>query len=179
MIESPPPQRRWYRTFPAVAGLAALVVVIIAAGILAFTLSGGQRSPSGLAPSQRAELAEWWSDAQPHVTDLQEALDDSSQALSAMDGPALGAACQRMHDSAGVDLAAHLPAPDRDLTAELEAAVQDAHAAAHMCLSVLERTFNNYDAEFTTNLDQADRHLEAAVAIIDRGLARRTVAGPG
>ncbi|MGD9516133.1 MULTISPECIES: hypothetical protein [Mycolicibacterium] len=170
MTGPPLPRRRWYRTFPAVVGFVAVAVVIIASGIVAIALSGGQRSQDGIPPSQRAELAEWWSTAQPHVTDLQKALDDSLEALRSMDGPGLGAACQRMHDSAGVDLAAHLPAPDRDLTAELEAAAQDAHDAAHMCLAVLELTPNNYDAEFVSDIDQADRHLKAAVAIIDRSL---------
>lgn len=163
-------RRRWYRTFPAVGGFVAVVVVIIAAGVMAITLSDGQRSADDVAPTQRAELTEWWSTAQPHLTDLQTALDDSRQALRSMDGPALAAACQKMHDSAGVDIAAHLPAPDRDLTAELEAAAQDAHDAAHMCLAVLELTPNNYDAEFTSDIDQADRHLKAAVAIVDRSL---------
>lgn len=166
-------RRAWYRSFPVLVGLAIVIAVAVASGIVTIVLGGGGPTTDRIGPSERAALAEWWSTAYPHVTDLQQALDDSRKALGSMDGPGLAAACQRMHDAAGVDLSAHLPAPDRDLTAELNAAAVDAHAAAHMCLSVLGQTLNNYDAEFTTNVDQADRHLKAAVAIVNRTLTRQ------
>ena len=55
-------------------------------------------------------------DAHEHLTELQNALDDSQRALDRLDSPGLEAACQRMHDAAGVDLQAHLPTPGPDLT---------------------------------------------------------------
>lgn len=171
MTAAPPPRRPWYRTLPAIAGFVTAAVVLVASAVLVIVLSQRADDAQTSAPSERTDITEWWSTAYPHITDLQQALDDSRQALTKMDRPGLTAACQRMHDAAGVDLAAHLPAPDADLTAELNAAAVDAHEAAHMCLSVLEQTLNNYDAEFTSNVDQADRHLKAAVAIVNRNLA--------
>ncbi|WP_260762142.1 hypothetical protein [Mycobacterium sp. SMC-4] len=165
-----PEGRSWYRTWPGIAAVAIAAVAVVTAAVFVIVLSGRPEPPSSQPPSARADIAQWWSSAYPHVTDLQQALDDSRRALKGMDGPLLTAACQRMHDAAGVDLVAQLPAPDRDLTAALNAAAVDAHQAAHMCLAVLERTLNNYDAEFTSNVDQADRHLKAAVAIVNRNL---------
>ncbi len=76
-----------------------------------------------------------------------------------------------MHDVAAVRVSAHLPGPDEDLSAELGAAATDAHNAAHMCLSVIERTPNNYDAEFLSNLEQADRQVKVAIATANEYLA--------
>ncbi|STZ42023.1 acetyl-CoA synthetase [Mycolicibacterium gilvum] len=78
-----------------------------------------------------------------------------------------------------VGYVAHLPAPDADLTAELEAVAADAHDAAHMCLAVLEQSLNSYDAEFTTRVDQADRHLKEAVAVVNRQLAQESRSSRG
>lgn len=168
------PQRRvWYRTFPAIATFSVTGAVAVASLVVAIVMASSG-SPGGSSSSEHAELTEWWSTTHPHVAELQDALDDSRQALRRIDSPALASACQRMHDAAGVDLAAHLPSPDADLTAELSAASGDAHDAAHMCLSVLEHTPNNYDAEFASDVDQADRHLKAALAIINRGLTRES-----
>ena len=77
-------------------------------------------------------------------------------------------ACQRMEDTADVKLRARLPSPDQDLTAELGAAIQDIHAAAHMCLSVIAGSMNSYGGEFASDLQQGDKHLDAALAIINK-----------
>lgn len=145
--------------------MASVVVAIVMA-------SAG--APGGGTSSEHAELTQWWSATYPHVAELQDTLDDSQQALQRVDVPALASACQRMHDAAGVDIAARLPSPDADLTAELAAAIEDAHDASHMCLSVLGQTLNNYDAEFAADVDQADRHLKAAMEIVNRNLTRES-----
>ncbi len=75
-----------------------------------------------------------------------------------------------MHDAAGVDLQAHLPTPDPDLTSELAAATADAHAAAHMCLSAAPGSLNNYHGEFAADVDQADQHLTAAQELINKAV---------
>ena len=75
-----------------------------------------------------------------------------------------------MEDAAGVDLPAHLPTPDPDLTSELAAATADAHAAAHMCLSAAAGSVNNYHGEFAADVDQADKHLTAAQELINKAL---------
>ena len=115
-------------------------------------------------------MQQWWSAAHEHFDELQGALEDSRAALELRDEPALEPSCQEMHDAGVVRLRAHLPAPDPDLTAELDAAINDAHDAAHMCLSAVSGSLNNYAGEFVSNLDQAEKHLEAALAIVNKGL---------
>lgn len=75
-----------------------------------------------------------------------------------------------MHDAAGVDLPAHLPTPNPDLTSELTAATADANAAAHMCLSAVAGSVNNYHGEFAADVDQADKHLTKAQELINKAL---------
>ena len=76
-----------------------------------------------------------------------------------------------MEDAAGVDLPAHLPTPDPDLTSELAAATADAHAAAHMCLSAVAGSVNNYHGEFPADVGQADKHLTKAQKLINEALS--------
>ncbi|OAN39957.1 hypothetical protein A4X20_16205 [Mycolicibacterium iranicum] len=152
---------------------AMIAAVVVASGVIALVLTGDAADgPRRLAPAQHAELTQWWATAYPEVTKLEEALDNSEHALERLDAPALAAACQRMHDSAAVDIAAHLPSPDRELTAELNAATEDAHDASHMCMAVIGGTTNQYDAEFVADIEQANRHLKAAVAIVNRYLTQ-------
>ncbi|ADU00956.1 hypothetical protein [Mycolicibacterium gilvum] len=167
------------RTSSAIAGIVVVVAVAVAVGIIAIVLSGRTQSPGTAGAPEAVDFSRWWAGTHQHVTDLQKSLDDSKRALNRMDGPALDSACQRMHDAAGVGLVAHLPAPDADLTAELEAVAADAHDAAHMCLAVLEQSLNSYDAEFTTRVDQADRHLKEAVAVVNRQLAQESRSSRG
>jgi hypothetical protein len=75
-----------------------------------------------------------------------------------------------MHDTAGVELQAHMPTPDPDLTAELQAGAEDSHAAAHMCLSAAAGSMNNYHGEFRASLDQAGKHVSAAEELINQAL---------
>lgn len=76
-----------------------------------------------------------------------------------------------MHDVAAVQVPAYLPAPEGGLGAELSAAAADAHSAAHMCLSVVEKTPNNYDGEFVSNLEQSGRQVKSAMATANEYLA--------
>ncbi|AFM15837.1 hypothetical protein Mycch_1027 [Mycolicibacterium chubuense NBB4] len=167
-------RRRWFRSYPAVVSAVVVLAVLIVATIIAVTMASRPAVQEGLGPADRVALQAWWQSAYPHVTELQSAVDDSRKALQSLNGPVLAAACQRMHDAAAVDVAAHVPAPDPDLTAELNAAAQDAHNAAHECLAVLQHSPNNYDAEFVSNLDQTDRHLTAAVGIVNRNLTEQS-----
>ena len=108
--------------------------------------------------------------AREPFTDLQQSLADAQRALATVDRSAMDEACQQMHDTAAVDLRAHLPAPNPELTSELEAATEDAHAAAHMCLSVLARSTNSYDGEFPVDVEQAEKHLLAAQELVREAL---------
>lgn len=161
----------------SIAAVAATVAIVLTLAIAALVLASRADDPGEIAPVDRAALLDWWTAAEPHVVDLQDAVGDSQRALQRMDGPVLAAACQRMHDASAVEIPAHLPAPDRDVSAELSAATEDAHAAAHMCLSALGRSPNNYDIEFVSNLDQAGRHLRAAQEIVNRILTGQSGSG--
>jgi hypothetical protein len=122
----------------------------------------------GLVLAQRSELEtasapttteitamqRWWSPAHEHFDKLQGAVDDTREGLKRQDEVVLQKSCQDRHDAGAVDLRAHLPAPDSDLTAEIDAA--NAHEAAHMCLAAVSRSLNNYAGEFVANLNQAD-----------------------
>ncbi|KUI25782.1 hypothetical protein AU196_23660 [Mycobacterium sp. IS-1742] len=157
-----PPERAHRRRGVAVAIVAAVV------GVAALLVVDASRTHDAVVPSEQAAVREWWSAAQPAVTDLQESLYDAESSLRRMNASALAAACQRMHDSAAVGVPAEMPTPDRDLTAELSAATEDAHSAAHMCLAVVANSPHNYEGEFTANLDQAEKQMRAAMALVNR-----------
>jgi hypothetical protein len=163
---------KWYRTKWAIvgAGVLAVLVIVGAAVTLAVTEGSDRSSSSASTTDGSAAIQQWWSGAHQHFTELQNALDDSQRALDRLDSAGLEAACQRMHDAAGVDLQAHLPTPDPDLTSELAAATADAHAAAHMCLSLAAGSANSYGGEFAADVDQADKHLTAAQELINKAL---------
>jgi flagellar hook-basal body complex protein FliE len=170
----------WYRSVRtplAAAVFAVLVAVGTAAGLV--ISKGGERTNSSVQASAGDEgIQEWWSGAHQDFTKLQTALDDSRRASKRLDEHAMEAACQQMHDTAGVDLPAHLPTPDAELSSELKAATDDAHAAAHMCLSAIAGSINSYGGEFVSDVDQAERHLTAAQEIINKALTDSRPAAP-
>jgi roadblock/LC7 domain-containing protein len=91
-------------------------------------------------------------------------------------GPgALAAACQHVHDAAEVRLQSHLPSPNAELTAELHAAIEDFHSAAHMCLAVAAGSPVNYDGEFLSSMTEANRHMSAAQDMINNLLVSRAI----
>lgn len=173
-IEATPDPSRdaWYRAKWAIAGASVLAVIAISAAIIAFMATGGDRQagPPAEASADKATILEWWSQARAPFGDLQRSLTDARRALATVDRTAMDEACRLMHDTAAVDLRAHLPAPTPDLASELEAATEDAHAAAHMCLSVLARSTNSYDGEFPVDVEQAEEHLLAAQELVRQAL---------
>ncbi|WP_422747881.1 hypothetical protein ACN27E_07465 [Mycobacterium sp. WMMD1722] len=164
---------RWYRRATRRAIVVATATAV-AAGLGGLIFLVDSTKPADVAvPSQQAALRQWWSTAEPAVKELQAALYESQFALRRFDAAALGPACQRMHDAAAVELPARLPAPDRMLTAELNAAAEDAHHAAHMCLAVLNNSPTNYVGEFASSVEQAEKQLRAANARVERILTTR------
>lgn len=150
-------------------GIGIAVLGAVVAGVVTLVVvAGGMRARDVAPPPGQAALRDWWTTAEPAVTDLQAALYESQSALRRFDSRALTGACQRMHDAAAVDVPAQLPAPDRHLTAELDAAAEDAHSAAHMCLAVLDKSPNNYEGEFNSGLDQAEQQLRAVMVDVNR-----------
>lgn len=170
-IESTPDDS-WYRAKWAIAGASVLAAIVVSSAAIAFVTGDDQQAdPSAPASAGQESILEWWSQAREPVTDLQRSLADAQRALVAVDRSAMDDACRQMHDTAAVDLPAHLPAPSSELTSELEASTEDAHAAAHMCLSVLARSTNSYDGEFPVDVEQAEKHLLAAQELVREALA--------
>lgn len=172
-IESTPDDSRdgWYRAKWAIAAVGVLAAIVFSAAAITFVRSDDQQAgPSAPAPTDQGAVLEWWSQAREPFTDLQQSLADARRALATVDRSAMDEACLQMHDTAAVDLRAHLPAPTPELTSELEAATQDAHTAAHMCLSVLARSRNSYDGEFPVDVEQAEKHLLAAQELVRQAL---------
>lgn len=144
----------------------ALLISAIAAALVVQHNRSEVASPPA---TERVAIQQWWeSGADKHVVALQDALEGAQRSLQQFDKLGVERSCQRIHDASVVDLQAHLPSPDSDLTAELNAAIQDAHTSAHVCLSAISGSPNNYDVEFTTYLDQALKHLKAATDIVDK-----------
>ncbi len=147
----------------AAAILAVVLVVVLGHG-------GGRQKSATPATNEIITMQQWWSGAHEHFDKLQNAVDASKKGLENHDEAALRKSCQDMHDAGTVDLRAHLPSPDPDLTTEIEAAVNDAHEAAHMCLAAIDGSQNNYAGEFAANLDQVELHLKAALDIVNKRL---------
>lgn len=148
---------------------AAVATVLLVAVMSAVLISHRNQAASTPAtPTAAAAVRDWWPATHEHVTDLENAIDDVQSGLKRLDKESVSEACQRMHDAGTVDLQARLPSPDPDLTAELEAAIQDVHDASHMCMAAVAGTMNNYDAEFVTRLDEAKKHLDAAVDLVTK-----------
>lgn len=173
--DEPLDAQAWYRAKWALVGAAMLAVIVLVgvAVTLAITRAHGPVGSPAPMSEDAAAVQDWWSGAREYVEGLQDALADTQRAVQQMDDSTLEPTCRRMHDLAAVDLRAHLPSPDRDVTSELQAAVEDAHEAAHMCLAAAAGTVNSYIGEFASNLDQAQKHLTAAEDLIGTA-SRRT-----
>ncbi len=155
--------------FVAIAG----ILLVIAAGAVGLVLKNDSEhdTPRRQAIADSAALRQWWSTVDEYFDELKEAVDTANGAVDEQLDPTLiKDACQQMHDVAQVKLQAHLPSPDPELTAELAAAIQDLHAAAHMCLSVIAGSMNSYGGEFTSDLQQGEKHLDAALKIINKSV---------
>jgi hypothetical protein len=152
---------------------AAIVISVFAgatAGIVA-TSHTHHTDSSSPTTSSTTVLQQWWAAARPDFIEMQNASEDVDRAFSHFKPGALGAACQHVHDVAEVWMQSHLPSPNPELTAELHAAVEDFHSAAHMCLAVAAGSTVNYDAEFFSSMKQAKMHMRAALKIINQLLA--------
>jgi hypothetical protein len=160
--------RRYAKWFAGMA-IAVLVVAGAAAGIVATNHTQHTGSTGPTVSSTRA-LQQWWAEAQQDFADMQNASKDVDQAFSRFMPGALAAACQHMHDAAEVGMQSHLPSPNPELTAELHAAVEDFHSAAHLCLAVVAGSPANYDGEFFSSMSEANRHMRAAQDIINKML---------
>jgi hypothetical protein len=125
--------------------------------------------PGGGSAAERdaVPLQHWWADSHEDVEALQVTIDAAQHGLAVGDGARVASACQEMHDVGEVTLMARLPAPDPILTSSLRGAIEDAHAAAHLCLAAAAGTSSNYAAEFRSDLEQAERQLHTAQELVN------------
>ncbi len=167
-----PPRTGSKRLTKWLVGIAVAVVVFAGAvaGITVMNHTRQTASPTPKTPKDTA-LQQWWVGAEQDFTDLQHASDEVAQASSHFKPGALAAACQDVHDAAEVKMQSHLPSPNPELTAELHAAVEDFHSAAHLCLAVAAGSLANYDGEFMASMAQANKHMRSAQDIINKMLA--------
>ncbi|KUI32625.1 hypothetical protein [Mycobacterium sp. GA-2829] len=163
-----------YRSIRRRGAVLALIVAAVGGVLLLILAVDRSTTPQVAAPPEQVALRQWWSTAQPGVTGLQDALYDAESALRRFDAAALKSACQHMHDAAAVEVPAELPSPHRQVTAELTAAAEDAHSAAHMCLAVVAKSPNNYDGEFNATIAQAEKQMRAAMTLVNRVLTARS-----
>lgn len=148
----------------------SLATSILLATALGFAI-GHNAVPETPRTDVHTSTRHWWVVARPSFDELRNSLLDTRSALQRQDTSALGTVCRTLHDDAVVRLRAQLPAPDPQLTAELDAAINDAHDAAHMCLAAIGGSQNNYGGEFRSALDQADRNLTAALVSVNDSLS--------
>ncbi|MET0474516.1 MAG: hypothetical protein ABW001_07745 [Mycobacterium sp.] len=157
------PRRRWKGPAIGLAVVAALSVATVAPLIV----EGQRPSATGAEKPDAGSLQRWWADGHGDVEALQVSIDDVQHALSIKDPVAVGAACQRIHDAGELTLKARLPTPDPTLTAELAGAIEDAHAAAHLCLAAEAGSLENHAGEFRSDMEQAERQLRASQDIVN------------
>jgi hypothetical protein len=157
------------RTWLAIIA-ASIVAAVVLATILGVLVTNRSDTEIAATPTttEVAKVQQWWSGAREHFDALQGAVDDTREGIKRIDEAALEKSCQQLHDAGIVALRAHMPTPDPDLTAEIDAAINDAHEAAHMCLAAASGSLNSYVGEFSASLDQVDLHLSAARDIINK-----------
>lgn len=150
----------------------AVAIALFAGGAAGIAVANHTRQigSGGPATSSVTALQQWWAGAEKDFTDMRNASDDVDQAFSRFKPGALAAACQHVNDAAEVKMQSHMPSPDRKLTAELYAAIEDFHFAAHLCLAAVAGSPANYDGEFLSLMAQANKHMRAAQDIIDQML---------
>ena len=129
-------------TAPSGGSAAALVV-----------MNGHQHVNPATTASSTA-IDRWWTEVSPYVTDLQSLLDDSRRAANSDDKPAMQAACQKLYDTAEIQLQEHA-----ELTAEVRSVIEDSHQAAHMCLAYVNGSVMYDGGQFHSYLDEVRRHL--------------------
>jgi hypothetical protein len=165
-----PPRTRSRRRTKWLIGTA--IAVVLFAGVPAgmAVVNHHTRPTASSAPTTPKDTAlqQWWAGAQKDFTDMRSASEDIDQAFSRFGPGTLATACQHVHDAAEIRMQSHLPSPNPELTAELRAAVEDFHSAAHLCLAVAAGSPANYDGEFLSLMAQANRHMRAAQDIINK-----------
>lgn len=167
------PSKRWTKGLVAAAAVVAALSFAGGAAVIFATKADhhtGSSAPTTSTTSDITALQQWWSSARDDFIDVKDASQQTQLAIDVIKPGALAAACQHVHDAAEVRLKSHLPTPNTELTAELQAAIEDFHSAAHMCLAVVQGSQVNYDSEFLSSMAEANRHMTAAQEIIDKAL---------
>lgn len=130
----------------------------ILAGLVAVLLIIGVRPRAGAA----TPVEEWWSMAITQFQAMGPPLGALGRATQAHDLPGARAACQQLHD-ANAALQGSMPTPEPDLTAEVQAMIDDIDAGSRTCMSGTETSDINKTVSY---LQQAAAHYNAAKGIL-------------
>jgi hypothetical protein len=151
---------------------AALAIALFTGGAAGIAVANHPRQIGSAGPGTPSvtALQQWWASAEKDFTDMRDASDDVDQAFSHFRPGALAAACQHVNDAAEIEMQSRLPSPDRKLTAALNAAIENFHFAAHLCLAAVAGSPANYDGEFLSLMAEGNKHMREAQDIIDRML---------
>ena len=101
-----------------------------------------------------------------------DALQQISEASDAGDEAAVRSGCRQLHDANAVQLQRLLPAPDPELTAELQRMIDDMNIATHACLRFVISRESGDSANYQDFLARAVEHLQQAKVILDADLRR-------
>nr|CRL73901.1 hypothetical protein CPGR_02934 [Mycolicibacterium malmesburyense] len=168
--EKRPETTAWYRIKWALVGAGGVVALVVLAAAMGVLNVGERAEPVAATPTEQQAIVQWWEVAHTPVMKLQDSIADARHSIESLTPIGLEQACQRMHDLAGVEVHTYLPAPTPELTSELAAAVEDAHVAAHMCLSAAAGTQNAYDGEFKSSIEQAEYGLVRTQELVNEAL---------
>ena len=135
--------------------------------------STSSAEPAPTTTSLANAMRLWEAAAGEHFTQSSQALQQVSDASAAEDAAALGAGCQKLHDTNTVGLQRDLPTPDPRLTERLQRMIDDINTATHACVRFVLAREEVDAATYRDYLARAVDHLHEAKAILDADLAPR------
>ena len=142
---------------------AAVVLVVAACSPQTHTSGSGTTTTTSHAQAVRG----WVELTKGHMQDLGIAMGKATFAIGGHDYAALGPACHDGHDAASF-LQGHMPSPDKELTAALQASLDDFDAASHFCVAAIADSDANEARHAGEFMNSAEGHLTTATAIRDR-----------
>jgi hypothetical protein len=176
----PPPAPRKSNHAPLViTGLVVGFLLLAFVGVLGSTntparsasASASTSTTTTTAPpttvSAKAEMAAWGARATPLLSALSDDMTDAKSAAGDYDLSGLSSACRSMVSNA-TELRTLLPAPDADMSEELDAALSDFQRAGKACQR-FAITFDVESGQITTDgMQSGTIHLQNAKAYLDR-----------
>ena len=146
----------------AIVGAA---LVLVAAGCVPQTHTS---STTTATTTSHAQAVRAWAElTNNHMQDLGIAVGKANIAAASQDYAGLAADCHQAHDATDA-LQGHMPTPDKELTAALQASLSDFDTASHFCVAAVEDKDANEARHAREFLSSSEGHLTTAAAIRDR-----------